>query len=79
MRDWKEWAKRAGIRALRTMIQAGASAALVAIGEAKTIGAVDWVTVASTAGLAAIISLLMALKGLPELDEDYILPDDEGN
>lgn len=79
MRDWKEWAKKAGIRALRTVIQAGASAALVAIGEAKTIGAVDWVTVASTAGLAAIISLLMALKGLPELDEDYILPDDEGN
>jgi len=79
MRDWKEWVKKAGIRALRTIVQAGASAALVAIGEAKTIGAVDWVTVASTAGLAAIISLLMALRGLPELDEDYILPDDEGN
>lgn len=69
MRDWKEWAKKAGIRALRTVIQAGASAALVAIGEAKTIGAVDWITVASTAGLAAIISILMALKGLPELNE----------
>lgn len=69
MRDWKEWAKKAGIRALRTVIQAGASAAIVAIGEAKTIGAVDWITVASTAGLAAIMSLLMALKGLPELDE----------
>lgn len=79
MRDWKEWAKKAGIRALRTVIQAGASAALVAIGEAKTIGAVDWVTVASTAGLAAIISLLMALKGLPELDEYYVPPDDEGD
>jgi len=79
MRDWKEWAKRAGIRAIRTIIQAGASAAIIAIGEAKTIGAVDWVTVASTAGLAAIISLLMALKGLPELDEYYIPPDDEGN
>lgn len=70
MRDWKEWAKKAGIRALRTVIQAGASAAIVAIGEAKTIGAVDWVTVASTAGLAAIMSLLMALKGLPELPEE---------
>lgn len=69
MRDWKEWARRAGIRALRTVVQAGASAALIAIGEAKTIGAVDWLTVASTAALAAIISLLMALKGLPELDE----------
>ena len=79
MRDWKEWAKKAGIRAFRTIIQAGASAALVAIGEAKTIGAVDWVTVASTAGLAAIISLLMALKGLPELDEDCVFPDDEGD
>lgn len=79
MRNWKEWAKKAGIRAFRTIIQAGASAALIAIGEAKTIGAVDWVTVASTAGLAAIISLLMALKGLPELDEDYVFPDNEGD
>ena len=69
MRDWKEWLKKAAVRALRTVIQAGASAALVAIGEAQTIGAVDWLAVASTAGLAAIISLLMALKGLPELEE----------
>lgn len=76
MRDWKEWAKKAGIRAIRTVIQAGASAAIIAIGEAKTIGAVDWNTVVSTAGLAAIISLLMALKGLPELDEYYIPPDE---
>ena len=73
MRDWKQWLKKAGIRALRTIVQAGASAAIVAIGEAQTISAVDWVTVASTAGLAAIISLLMALKGLPELED---IPDD---
>ena len=79
MRDWKEWVKKAGIRALRTLIQAAASAAIIAIGEARTIGAVDWVTVASTAGLAAIMSLLMALKGLPELDESYIPFDDEGD
>lgn len=79
MRNWKEWIKKAGIRALRTVVQAGASAALIAIGEAKTIGAVDWITVASTAGLAAIISMLMALKGLPELEEDIFPNDDEGD
>lgn len=69
MRDWHEWAKRAGMRALKTLVQAAASAAIVAIGDAATMGDVDWAKVASTAGLAAIISLLMSLKGLPELSE----------
>lgn len=69
MRDWKEWAKRAGIRALKTIIEAACAAALVAIGDAKTIEAVNWANVFSMAGLAAIVSLLLNLKGMPELDE----------
>ena len=73
MRDWKEWWIKAGKRALRTLVQvvvsAAAVAALAAIGDAKTLGEVDWLNVASTAALAAIVSLRMSLKGLPELNE----------
>ena len=63
-RDWMEWMKRAGVRALKTMAQT-AMAMLLA---AATITAVDWGTVAGTAALAGIASLLTSLKGLPELE-----------
>lgn len=36
---------------------------------AATITAVDWRTVAGTAALAGVASLLTSLKGLPELEE----------
>lgn len=70
MTKLKEWIKAAGVRALRTLIQAAASAAIVAIGTAQTIGEVDWSLVAGTAGLAAILSLLTSLTGLPELKKE---------
>ncbi len=63
-RDWMEWMKRAGIRALKTMAQT----AMAMLPAAATITAVDWGTVAGTAALAGIASLLTSLKGLPELE-----------
>lgn len=58
-------------RAFRTLIQTAASAALTAIGTAATIGEVDWIRVASTAALAAILSALTSLAtGLPEVGDD---------
>lgn len=66
-----KWFKAALVRAFRTLIQAAASAAILAIGEATTIGAVDWVNVASMAGLSAILSILTSLAtGLPEAQND---------
>ncbi len=62
-RDWMEWGYRAGIRAVKTMAQS----ALAMIPAAVTITQVDWLTVAGTAVLAGIVSLLMSLKGLPEM------------
>ena len=59
----KIWFKAAGIRAIRTFAQA----AVAAIGTAIAMEQVNWLAVASTAGLSAIISLLMSLKGLPEV------------
>lgn len=61
--------KAAGIRAARTAVQCASSAALVAIGTAKTMGGVNWQTVVSTALLAAIVSLLMSVRGLPEVQD----------
>ncbi|MBR1709133.1 MAG: hypothetical protein IJ719_09935 [Clostridia bacterium] len=64
----KEWFCAAGIRAFRTLIQAAASAALVSIGSAETMGEVDWIVVISTASLAAIASLLTSIAtGIPEI------------
>lgn len=59
----KKWWKAAGVRALKTV----AEAAVALIPAAATITAVDWKTVIGTAALAGVTSLLISLKGLPEL------------
>lgn len=63
-RNWMEWMKKAGIRAVKTMAQT----AVAMLPAAATITAVDWKTVAGTAALAGVASLLTSLKGLPELE-----------
>lgn len=67
-------AKAVITRAVKTLIQsaigAAASAALATIGTSATMGEVNWSLVASTAGLAAIVSVLMNIKAqLPEVKE----------
>lgn len=57
------WAVAALNRALRTLAQT----AVALIGTTAVIEAVDWQIVASGAGLAAILSLLTSLAGLPEV------------
>ena len=63
---FKKWFKAAGIRAIRTVAQA----ALGAIGAAALISEVNWAVVASTAALAGVVSLLMSVAGLPEVEDD---------
>ncbi len=64
-RDWKQWAKCAGIRAVKTMAQA----AVGAISGAAMLSVVDVRVVISTAVLAGVSSLLTSVKGLPEMQE----------
>lgn len=62
-RDWKEWAKRAGMRAIKTVAQA----AIAGIGTAAVMGGVDWKYVVSASVLAGVVSILTSVAGLPEL------------
>lgn len=70
-RDWLNWLKLAGIRALKTFAQT--FIALVPT-SAVVLHDVPWLVVLSGAALAAVLSLVMSLAGLPE--ESVI---DDGN
>ena len=59
----KKWLKAAGVRALRTTAQT----AIGTIGAAVLMSDVNWVELGSASLLAGIISLLMSIKGLPEI------------
>ena len=82
MNYWKEWAKAASIRAIKTIAQTALG--MLTIG--ATMSEVNWHNVISVALVAGIYSLLTSLAGLPELNkgendtyyddvDDY--PDDE--
>lgn len=63
--NFKDWAKAAGIRAIKTVAQT----AVATIGTAAVMGEVNWTMVASASALSGIISLLTSVAGLPELDK----------
>lgn len=64
-RDWKEWARAAGVRAVKTVAQT----AVATIGTAAVMGEVNWAMVVSAAVLSGILSLLTSVAGLPECPE----------
>ena len=61
----KRWLKAAGIRALKTLAQT----AIATIGTTAVIEAVDWKLVISASLLAAFLSILTSIAGLPEVKE----------
>lgn len=83
MIDWKEWAKAALIRAIRTF----AEAAIAYIGTGKMLlGEVNWLAALSAGGMGFVMAWLLALAGLPEVErkhyefeppEDWSMPDED--
>ena len=65
MKDWKNWARCAGIRAGKTIAQT----AVATIGTATALGQVDVKLVVSASILAGVLSLLTSVAGLPECNE----------
>lgn len=61
---WIEWWKAAGIRALRTFAQS----AIAVIPVEVSITEVGWLHVLGVAALSSVLSLLMSVAGLPELE-----------
>ena len=61
-----KWLKAAGIRAIKTV----AETAIATIGTSALITQVDWRVVISAAALSGLLSLLISVKGLPELKVD---------
>ena len=60
----KTWWKFATIRALKTFCQT----AIASVGTSATMGEVNWIIVGSTSLLAAILSILTSIAGIPEVD-----------
>ncbi|MBR6533459.1 MAG: hypothetical protein IKT44_03435 [Clostridia bacterium] len=60
-----KWLKAAGIRAIKTV----AETAVATIGTSAVISQVDWKLVISASLLSGILSLLMSVKGLPEIKD----------
>ena len=60
----KKWWKAAGIRALKTFCQTAVS--MLTVGQAVL--DVNWINVLSVSSVAALVSLLTSIAGLPEVE-----------
>ena len=64
-KNFKKWFKYALIRAIRTIAQT----MLASIGVAELMNQVNWIEVISASVLAGILSILMSVAGIPEVDK----------
>lgn len=62
----REWAKAAGVRAVKTMAQTF----VATVGTAAVLSAVDWKVVVSASILSGILSVANSVAGIPEVEEN---------
>lgn len=72
IKNFKSWIKSAAVRAIKTFAQT--FLATVGTG-AAVLGDVNWVMVLSSAALAAILSVVTSVAGLPEVKDEQ-MPED---
>jgi len=65
--NWKKWAVAALIRAVRTFAEA--MIAYIGTG-AVVLGDVNWLAVLSAGAFGFVLAILLALTGLPEVEQD---------
>ena len=66
-RYWTNWAKAAGIRAVKTM----AETAVALIGaDQVNIVTMDWPPILGVCATAGVVSILVSIKGLPEVAKE---------
>lgn len=63
-KNFINWLKAAGIRAIKTIAQ---TAVGMLSGEMLGIMDADWLAVASVSAMAGVVSMLTSIAGLPEL------------
>ena len=61
---WIQWAKAAGVRAVKTAAQTF----VATVSTATLIQDVNWIMVLSASGLAAVLSIATSIAGLPEVE-----------
>lgn len=71
--SFKKWIAAAGIRAIKTIAQT----AIATIGTTAVMSEINWVMVASASAVAGILSLLTSIGGLPELELEKKLEEQE--
>ena len=64
---WKKWFRAAGVRAIKTFAQVAVS--LISTGMVGFTD-LDWIQIASVAGVSAVVSLLTSVAGIPEVKVD---------
>ncbi len=65
--NWKKWAVAALIRAVRTFAEA--MIAYIGTG-AVVLGDVNWMAALSAGAFGFVLAILLALTGLPEVEQD---------
>ncbi len=63
--DTKKWVKSAAVRSLKTFAQVAVS--MLTVGQA--VMDVNWVNVLSVSTVAAVISVLTSIAGIPEVEQ----------